>query len=316
MTAAKRFFRVSDKTRTGPKQVQQSRDKLKHREVPVPVLSGALSLNFLHSENRAAMQTTNRRISDQPAHAGNHLFATFFALTKLVVTLALFLPCGLSTAMAEDKPAERPVEADRQPKANERGFRFSIGGPVIGRASKQIHTSMKDGVRTVTVTDGTEKIEFTDTAGKNIVVKQSKTVDGKSETTEVKAADLAALKVKSKDAANLYEKYATVPGAQVIEGGKFQFQLGVNRRQVAPEPGFTDEGIEPKPVERKIRFQMHDRIFEIYDSVGPSIRMKITKVVDQKEQSEEFRAESAAEFKAAHPELFRIYEKYTGNSLE
>ena len=241
---------------------------------------------------------------------------------RFTFALATLFGCCLRLMATDEKPAGAPTEKETAPKPKdgaapkptEGGFRFTVPGPVIGRPGKQIQHTDVGGVRRITVTDVNEKIEIIETAGKGITVKQTKTKAGKTETVEVQAENLAALKIKSAEAAELYQRYAVVPGARVLIGGQMQMQLNPNRQ--FPRPLVVQEEDESQSaLPRRIRFEIGDRKYEITDSAGPAIQMKITKMVDQKEETEEFRAESAAEFKLNHPEQFRIYEKYTGFSF-
>ena len=242
---------------------------------------------------------------------------------RFTFALLALIGCSLPLMATDEKPGGAATEIENTPKAkdgntpkpNEGGFRFSIPGPVVGRANKQIQSTDVGGVRKITVTDVNEKIEIIETAGKGITVKQTKTKAGKPETIEVQADNLAALKIKSAEAAALYQRYAIIPGARVLGGGQMRMQLNPNRQLLPRSLQGEDDDESQSAIPRRIRFEIGDRKYEIYDSVGSAIRMQITKIVDQKEESEEFRAESAAEFKLNYPEQFRIYEKYTGFSF-
>ena len=184
---------------------------------------------------------------------------------------------------------------------------------INGGANQRVHIKVVNGDRTIEVQNGDEKIEIRDKNGKEIELKHTRPVDGKEKTDEYKGADLDDLKKKHPEAAKLYEKYA--PGNGIAGGVAAQIQIqagpGVFRGgQIQLTP--TEFGpISPGP--RTIRAQLDDRKIEITDDDGRKIRVKITKSIDGKDSAEEFSADDLKELKAEHPDVAKLYEKYTGS---
>ena len=198
------------------------------------------------------------------------------------------------------------------------GGAFNANVQINGGANQRVQIKMVNGDRTIEVQIGDEKIEIRDKNGKEIELKHTRPVDGKAKTDEYKAADLDDLKRKHPEAAKLYEKYA--PGNGIAGGAAAQIQI-----QAGPG-GFraingglrltpTDLGpISPGP--RTIRAELDDRKIEITDDDGRKIRVKITKTIDGKETTEAFSADDLKELKAEHPDVAKLYEKYTGSKAE
>jgi hypothetical protein len=78
-----------------------------------------------------------------------------------------------------------------------------------------------NGQRDISVEDDNRKVEISDNAGKDIVVKVTEKVDGKEKTTEAKAKDLDELKKNHPEAARVYEQYGQNQnnGIRVFGGG-------------------------------------------------------------------------------------------------
>ncbi|WP_010588393.1 hypothetical protein [Schlesneria paludicola] len=187
--------------------------------------------------------------------------------------------------------------------------------PASNPMAVQIRTSVMNGVRMITVVGDEEKVEITDKGGKEITVKHTRMVAGKPETTEHKADNLEALKGKSRLAAALYEKYAGAPRQPV--GGMRPLAVPppvpVNGRAPIQAQFFLNDDPElSRPGPRRIRVELKDRRIEIYDGAGAAIRINIVKRVDDKDQIEEVLAENLVDLMDNHPELGRLYEKYTG----
>ena len=189
---------------------------------------------------------------------------------------------------------------------------------INGGANQSVRIKVVNGDRTIEVQNGDEKIEIRDKNGKEIELKHTRPVDGKAKTDEYKAADLDDLKKKHPEAARLYEKYSPGngivpnPGAQIqiqaIPGGFRAINGGV---RLTP----TDLGpIQPGP--RTIRAELDDRTIEITDDDGRKIRVKITKTIDGKETTEAFSADDLKELKTEHPDVAKLYEKYTGSKAD
>ena len=213
---------------------------------------------------------------------------------------------------ALQKQEERIRNAQQQ--ANQfRGGVLNANVQINGIANQSVSIKVVNGDRTIEVKTGDEKIEIRDKNGKQIELKHTRPVDGKEKTDEYKGADLDDLKKKHPEAAKLYEKYA--PGNGLVGGAQAQIQIqagpGIFRGgQIQLTP--TDLGpISPGP--RTIRAQLEDRKVEITDDDGRKIRVKITKIVDGKESAEEFSADDLKELKAEHPDVTKLYEKYTGS---
>lgn len=240
-----------------------------------------------------------RSISARQEWAVAFLFILFFA--------------GDVSSFAQDRPAndgQKKSDAAETPGVR---LRFSVNLPVAGPKKRQIRTSTLNGVRTITVTEGDEQIEISDTNGKKITFKHTRPVKGKPETSTFEAADVDELKAKSPILASLYEQYATVPGAQVLAGARVQFSLGPNQRRSGQPPTPLED--DPDRIDRnprRIRFEYEGKKFEIVDGMGTAIRMRVTKIIDGGQQTDEFLAENRQQFQDAQPDLFRIYEKYTG----
>ena len=189
-----------------------------------------------------------------------------------------------------------------------------------------------NGQRQIQVNNGDEKIPITDANGKDIRLKHTRIVDGKSKTDEYKGADLEDLKKNHPDAAKLYEK--TIAGKMIVIGGGngVQIQIGGGAGnpvplQAAPIPGFRvpvrlpfnvqADGIEEEPSEpRTIRAEQGGRKIEINDIKGKAIRMTITETIEGKEVSKEFSADDLKTLHGKHPEIAKLYEKYAGRTTE
>ncbi len=215
------------------------------------------------------------------------------------------------------KHEERVRNAQRQANPFGGGV-LNANVQVNGGANQRVHVKVTNGDRTIEVQNGDEKIEIHDKNGKEIELKHTRPVDGKAKTDEYKGADLDDLKKKHPEAAKLYEKYAPANG---IAGGaaaqlQIQIQAGPGlfrggQLQLAP----TEFGPTP-PGPRTIRAQLEDRKIEITDEDGRKIRVKITRIIDGKETAEVFSADDLKELKAEHPDVAKLYEKYTGARAE
>ena len=194
-----------------------------------------------------------------------------------------------------------------------------------GGAGVMTKISVINGKRHIETQNGDEKVEIDDTNGKDIELKHTRTVDGKSKTDEYKGADLDDLKKKHPEAAKLYEKYSG--GNNVIlggGGGAIQIQIGgavPGRGGLVPPPfpvpGFQLDPVPAQPAgPRTIRAEQAGRKVEITDEDGKDIRVKVTKVVDGKNVSQEFSADDLKTLKAEHPEAAKLYEQFTGRKAE
>ncbi len=191
----------------------------------------------------------------------------------------------------------------------------------LGGLNQTMEVSVVNGKRQIKVQNGDEKVEINDQDGKDILLKHTRPVDGKSKTDEYKAADLDDLKKKHPEAARLYEKHS---GANLgIGGGGIQIQMraagagGVPlqlqpRFQVEPVPAPSNRPAGP----RTIRAEQDGRKIEITDENGEKIRVKMTKTIDGKEVSQEFSADDLKSLKAEHPEAAKLYEQLTGRKAE
>ena len=203
-----------------------------------------------------------------------------------------------------------------QQLANPFGGAFNATVQINGGANQSVRIKVVNGDRTIEVKNGDEKIEIRDKNGKEIELKHTRPVDGKAKTDEYKAVDLDDLKKKHPEAAKLYEKYA--PGNGIAGGAAAQIQI-----QAVPG-GFRVDQFQRTPTEfgptspgpRTIRAQRDDRKIEITDDDGRKIRVKITKTVEGKETAEAFSADDLKELKAEHPDVAKLYEKYTGSKAE
>jgi hypothetical protein len=172
-------------------------------------------------------------------------------------------------------------------------------------------------IRSITATSGAEKVEIEDQDGKAITLKHTRTVNGKPETTEYKAADIDALKLQSAEAATLYEKFTKNAATSLVKGGRPQVPLPANIRIPARAPRPFGDDPEPASVgPRRIRVDLDDRKLEIHDGPDSVIRMKVIKVIDGKEQIDEFITDNIRQLKTSRPDLCRLYEKYTGLKAE
>lgn len=188
--------------------------------------------------------------------------------------------------------------------------RTAIDEPASSPTAVQIRSSVLNGVRTISVASDEEKIEITDKSGKEITVKHTRMVAGKSETSEHKADTLEALKGKSRAAASLYEKYAGAP--RPAAGGIRLPPIPEGRAPIQAQFFLSDDPEMNRPGPRRIRVELADRRLEIHDGGGPAIRINTIKRVDDKDQVVEVLADNLAHLNKTNPELGRLYEKYTG----
>ncbi|HEY4260889.1 MAG TPA: hypothetical protein VGM98_12045, partial [Schlesneria sp.] len=219
--------------------------------------------------------------------------------------------------------AHKAYQKHQKGPANVAGTGIKINGQLIGGPGVQsLKFNMINDKRHIEAVAGDEKVEITDTKGKDIELKHTRLVDGKSKTDEFKADDLDDLKKKHPDAAKLYEKYAAGPNAGF--GGGIQMQIGGigAPRPIQlprPVPGFRPEfSPTPMPTQtdgaRIIRAELDDRKIEITETDGMKIRIKLTKMVDDKEVTQEFSADDLKTLKAEHPEAAKLYEQLTGRT--
>ncbi len=236
----------------------------------------------------------------------------------LVAALFGFLAESFSQEKDSSKDEDRdPLSVPAVPDQPRVRRKFALPQAATER---QMHLTVNNGSRSIQVTEGGQKIEITDTNGKDISLKHTRIVGGKSETKEYQAVDLDDLKAKSPEAATLYEKYTAQPVAELP--APFQNRLPINRLPINGRvPGkrpflFGVELDAVNRVPRTIRVDLGDRKIEIHDSTGSSIQLRIVKNVDGKEALEEFTADNLQEFKRLHPEICPLYEKYTGLKAE
>jgi hypothetical protein len=200
-----------------------------------------------------------------------------------------------------------------------------INGQFLGGAGGQsVKISVTNNKRHIESQNGDEKVEITDIAGKDIELKHTRTVDGKSKTDEYKAADLDELKKKHPEAAKLYEKHAANNlnfGGAGGAGGAIQLQVRAGAVPGGPfqieAPNFQSPGSLSQPTgPRTIRAELDGRKIEITDEDGMKIRVKLIKLVDGKEVSQEFSADNLKLLKSEHPQAAALYEQLTGRSAE
>jgi hypothetical protein len=217
--------------------------------------------------------------------------------------------------------AHKAYQKHQKGPANAGGPGIRINGQLIGGPGVQsLKFNMVNDKRHIEAVAGDEKVEITDTNGKDIELKHTRRVDGKSKTDEFKADDLDDLKKKHPDAAKLYEKYAAGPNPGF--GGGIQMQIGGigaprPLQLPRPVPGFRPE-LNPTPSQtdgaRTIRAELDGRKIEITETDGMKIRIKLTKMVDDKEVAQEFSADDLKTLKAEHPEAAKLYEQLTGRT--
>ena len=217
---------------------------------------------------------------------------------------------------ALQKHEERTRNA--QQLANPFGGAFHANVQINGGANQSVRIKVVNGDRSIEVQNGDEKIEIRDKNGKEIELKHTRPVDGKAKTDEYKATDLDDLKKKHPDAAKLYEKYA--PGNGIAGGAAAQIQIQAGPggfRAINGGLRLTPTELGPiSPGPRTIRAELDGRKIEITDDDGRNIRVKITKILDGKETTEAFSADDLKELKAEHPDVAKLYEKYTGSKAE
>ncbi len=186
-----------------------------------------------------------------------------------------------------------------------------------GANGEKVQTSVINNERAIQVERGDERIEIRDKSGKDIVVRQTRTVDGKPKTDEFKAADSDELKKNHPEAFKLYEQYTPRNGNAQIGGGNLG---GVIQIQVGPGPFGVANGARRVPAEfgptpsaaRTIRAEDADGELEISDENGRNIRVRLTKRIGGKEVVEEYKADDLKQLSAEHPVVAKLYEKYTG----
>ena len=180
-----------------------------------------------------------------------------------------------------------------------------------------------NGKRQIEAQNGDEKVQINDTNGLDIVLKHTRMVDGKEKTDEYKATDLDDLNKKHPEAAKLYGKYAN-NNLNIRGGGgvPIQVQIGAPggvqgfRGQLRPDQFGADVVPNQPAGPRTIRAEQEGRKIEITDEDGKKIRVKLTKLVDGKEVSQEFSADDLKSLKSEHPEAAKLYEQFTGRKVE
>ena len=198
---------------------------------------------------------------------------------------------------------------------------LQINGQAFGGGGNQtMNVTINNNQRRIEAESGGEKVEITDTAGKNIELKHTRQVDGKEKIDEYKADDLDDLQKKHPEAAKLYEKYTAGQKFGVGPGGVIQMQIGggfqggIGGPVVRPIPGFRPALPAPPQTDgsRTIRSELNGRKIEITDTDGTKIRIKLTKMVEGKEVAQEFTADDLKTLKSEHPEVARLYEQLPG----
>lgn len=214
--------------------------------------------------------------------------------------------------------AHKAYQKQQQKVPNFGGAGIQINGQMIGGPGvNSVKINVVNDKRHIEAVTGDEKVEISDTKGKNIELKHTRPVDGKSKTDEFKADDLDDLKKKHPEAAKLYEKYVAAQNGGF--GGGFQLQIGggvpVPFPGAPPAPGFAPDPFRaPKQTDgaRTIRAEVDDRKVEITETDGMKIRIKITKTVDGKDVSQEFSADDLKTLQGEHPEVAKLYQQLTG----
>jgi hypothetical protein len=132
------------------------------------------------------------------------------------------------------------------------------------------------------------------------------------------------LKKNHPDAARLYEKHAGGNNI-VIGGGAIQLQV---RARAVPAPGLPPNLAPVVPLDvlpqfpnqlpgpRTIRSENDGQKVEITDEDGKKIRVKVTKIIDGKEVSQESSADDLKTLSAEHPDAAKLYTQLTGKSVE
>jgi hypothetical protein len=216
---------------------------------------------------------------------------------------------------------QRQVQRARNPALNgaNRVPGIQIGGNVqVG--GDRIAISSDGTKRKIDAQSGDDRVEITDTNGKDIQLKHTRTVDGKKKTDEYQGTDLDDLKKKHPEAAKLYEKYAANNNIVVRgpggAGGGIQIQVQANGGVVGRGPVIQAVPNNPdRPAgtgPRTIRSVLNGRKVEISDDDGKQIKIKVTQTVDGKDVTEEFSAETFDKLKSEHPAAAELYEKLAG----
>lgn len=100
----------------------------------------------------------------------------------------------------------------------------------------RVEARNENGRRKVEHENDERKLEISDENGKNIVVKETRIVDGKSVATEVKGKDLEDLKKTNPEAAEKYERYLGSAKTQTPANGiRGTMQLRRELRQLTPQ---------------------------------------------------------------------------------
>lgn len=167
--------------------------------------------------------------------------------------------------------------------------------------------------RKITVTQNDETIAIEDTAGKNITVRRTRTVNGEKKTETFQAPDVETLKKNHPDAAELYRKHTDdeLTAAQMQARLQAQMQARIaNGGQFVP-PTFMQR---PGQGSRQLMSSSRGKTVEIEDQYGENIKVRIIDKRSGEPKVREVEAKNPTELQERDAEAAGHYKRLTGDN--
>lgn len=210
---------------------------------------------------------------------------------------ALFI--GVPVIVSAQPPAPPPQQAP-------------IRGAIRGVTTKSF--SITNGQRKISVTQDDETVVIEDKDEKDIVVRQTKLVNGEKKTEEFRAPDLDTLKKNHPAAAELYRKHTE--GVQNAAQMRAQLQQQIQQRLNGgdlfgmPRNGLSRRGQGT----RQITSSSKGQTIEIEDRYGEKIVIKITDRRSTDAKTRTIEADDLSDLEAKDTEAAGHYKRLTAES--
>ncbi len=206
----------------------------------------------------------------------------------------LFAVLAVTAPLAAQPPAPPPPQ-----------IQIRMGINVSGSRTIQ----MNGDHRRITVNEKDESITIEDTAGKNITIRRTRTLDGQKKSEEFKAPDLETLKKNHPDAAELYQK-------QTEAAKNLQIQIPPPRPLNPGDPfGMprTNRSLRGQGT-RQITSTSKGKTVEIKDRYGEEIVITLTDRRSGESKPRKIEADDLADLEAKDAEAAGHYKRLTAEN--
>uniref|UniRef100_A0A7C4LKG0 SLA1 homology domain-containing protein n=1 Tax=Schlesneria paludicola TaxID=360056 RepID=A0A7C4LKG0_9PLAN len=214
---------------------------------------------------------------------------------------------AVGVAAAQQAPPQAPPRNELPIAPAAPRVQMTIG------TSSGMTVTMSNGRRSATLREGDETIELKERdGGKEITLRHERKVNGELKKDEYQAPDLDTLKQQHPQAVELYRRIANrIQAIQIRPIGQVQ---GLGGNVIAPFAYPHNQNPPPGQGRRTIHATVQGKKVQISDRYGLQIEVAVTRMVDGKEQTEQFSAPDLAALKKNSPEVAELYQRLTGTN--